>query len=545
MICIVLSVFVIHPVAVIAADLECQVDDFQNYTDSIKDCDAVKTLKFNVTNWVPIPQDLINRTRSINSIDVNNRSIEIIDENGFCAWPKLTAINAGRNKILTLPTDLLANCRVLNSLSLAKNRIGLIEEDAFRRLPFLTELDLSSNQIDTLDDNVFKSLISLKTLRLNNNKIQAISVDNFAYTTKLETLDLSYNSIQTIEEGSFWNLRKLVTLDMSHNLDLNALDLTQMDRLQNVNIDNASLEQLNIPESVVQISANSNKITKLAIAPNGILEELHLRNNYLPTLKELSMAGQLTALDVSYNNIRDVDFSYLYTTQIQRLVIVGNPIRTFNVSTLINLPYLRTVEISTDSLDKETMSELEDGTSLLYNLVRAPIKTPERRNVVEITESTYAPSTESSSIFKSTTEISMRKKSRDSMVTIQPTPITDDSTFETLAGDDTKDDMIIKLLDRIQRLESNQGNSSEQRRQTEQTVSDLRILIVCTIIAFSLFVSFQIGLFVYENYKQWNIPLPVSIPNVIASSQNGVAHNRHGRTTANDGALDPIIEDVF
>lgn len=536
----------IHVVGVIAADLECQVNDFQNYTDSIKECDTIKTLKFNVTKWEPIPQDLIDRTRSINEIDVNNRSVEIIDETGFCTWPKLTSINAGRNNILKLPSDLLANCRVLNSLSLSKNRISQIDEDAFRQLPFLTVLDLSSNQIDTLDDNVFKSLISLETLRLNNNKIQAISSDNFLYTTKLQTLDLSYNSIQTIEEGSFWNLRKLVILDVSHNLDLNTLDLTQMDRLQYVNIDNASLEQLNIPESVVQISANSNKITKLAIEPNGILEELHLRNNYLPTLKELSMAGQLTALDVSYNNIRDVDFSYLYTTQIQRLVILGNPIRTFNVSTLINLPYLQTVEISTDSLDKETMSALEAGTNLLYNLVRVPIRTQERRNAVEITESTYAPSTESSSIFKKTiVEMSFQKKSTDSQTTIEPTPNKDISAFDPMSANDTKDDLIIKLLDRIQRLESNQGNSSAQRRQTEQTVSDLRILIVCTIIAFSLFVSCQIGLFVYENYKQWNIPMPASIPNVIASSRNGIPHNRHCRTTANDGTLDPIIEDVF
>ncbi|XP_055313707.1 chaoptin-like [Sitodiplosis mosellana] len=562
---IVLSIFMIHTaaaaatVAAVDAGPDCRINDFQSYTAFIKDCDLVKTLTFNVIKWEPIPQDLVNQTRSITTIDVNNRSLEIIDEIGFCAWPKLTTLNAGRNNILALPSDLLANCRTLNSLLLSKNSISQIDENAFRNLPFLTELDLSSNQIESLDDNVFISLISLKTLRLNNNKIQAISNENFDITVKLETLDLSYNSIQTIEEGSFWNLRKLVTLDMSHNPDLSTLDLTRMDRLQYVNIDSASLEQLNIPDSVVTIGANFNKITKLFIEPNGILEELYLRNNSLANLKNLSIADQLTALDISYNNIRDVDFTPLWTTQIQRLVILGNPIRKFNVSTLIELPLLQTVEISTDSLDKETLTALEDGTTLLYNSVRRSNKIPERRNVVDITESTYAPSTESSNEnttetpteTPSTTEATNDKtKAGKNMITVKTTSIATISTsFKPATENDIKPDLLslnhgVKLLERIHQLESKLESLSERHSLTERNVSDVRFLVVFTMITFSLFISLQIGLFVYQNYKKWNIPINISIPNVIAASQNENSNNRR-RQTSVDTTMDPIIEDVF
>lgn len=532
----------------VVAGLDCQINDLQNYSDSIKDCDLVKTLTFNITKWQPIPQDLINKTRSINAINVTYQSLETIDDKGFCAWPKLTSINAGKNNITKLLPDLLADCRVLNSLLLSKNSISQIDEDAFQQLPFLTDLDLSSNQIEVLSDDVFKSLISLKTLRLNNNKIQAISDDYFQYISKLETLDLSYNSIETIEQGSFWNLKKLFILDVSYNPDLKTIDLSEMDRLQYVNIDGASLEQLNIPENVVKITANFNKITTLALAENGILEELYLRNNSLETIKELSAAGELTALDISYNNIKNIDFSYLMSTQIQRLVVLGNPIRKFNVSTLLSLPYLQTVEISTDSLDKETLSALDDGTNLLYNSVRVPNGSQQRRNVVEITESTYAPSTELSKIRTTTVNSNSNVIASKSVINIRSTPIAPDTTTfkpETKNGNDTKDEIIRTLLNRIQKLELNQGSSSEIHRQTEQNVSDLRILIVCTIIAFSMFVSIQIGLFVYENYEKWNIqfPINVNVPNVIASSPNGMTNNRRNRN--DDGSCDPMIEDVF
>ncbi|XP_055313720.1 leucine-rich repeat-containing G-protein coupled receptor 4-like [Sitodiplosis mosellana] len=548
LISILLSMFVIH----VASGFECEVRDFQNYTDSIKGCDDAKVLTFNVKLWSTPPKDLLNQTRNIHSIDVSGQSLKAIDNKGLCDWPYIKFIFAEENNITSLPSQALAGCHLLNTLSLSKNNISEIYDDAFHGLSLLTNLNLSNNQITSLSGNVFKPLTSLKTLRLNNNQMQAIDTDHFENNRKLEILDLSYNQIIAIDHGSFWKLKKLLTLDLSYNPGLNSLDLSEMDRLHDVIVNGASLTYLRIPTYVVNVFANNNNITQLKIDPNGSLEELCLSYNALRNISDLSPATQLTNLDISYNNITDIDFSYLMSTQIQRIDVLENPIKTFNVQALTSLPAIKSIEITTSNLDNRTLTVLITETNRLNIRLRDPNRDKERKTsmtmppvtpVGPVTLST--PTTISTTTAKLTPAPTLAPKTTAVPSIQKPTPT---HAPTPSAPTNSKDGMNNDMLRRIQNLEStieshiktepNESSAPNQHTEMAESVANLRVLIICTMVAFTMFVSCQLAVFVNSNYRRWRILMP----NFFPIRHNGLANNR--RTQLN-GSMDPMVEDVL
>lgn len=518
MICVVLSTLLIKSTVVA---LECEVRDFRNYNDSTRDCNDVKSLTFKITTWERIPQDLINRTQSIHSIDVSSQGLKSLDNKDFCSWPNLKSINADMNNVTSLISRMFTGCRQLTTLSLSRNNISEIYDDAFHGLSLLSHLDISLNQIHALSDNIFHPLISLKTLSLNNNLIGAIDTDTFARNLNIESLDLSFNMIEVIEKASFWKLKKLATLDISSNPELNSVDLTEMERLYDVILKNDSITSLYIPKYVIKVNADSNKLTQLIIEPNGLLKELSVRHNFIQNIQSVQSANLLTFLDISDNNITDIDFSHLMSTQILQLVILDNPINSFNVEALTSLEHIHSIEISFNSLDNKTLNELDTETRRRKIALRDPNQNREQGNVIK-------PSINIPSV------LPIPAMDFDSK-TISPTS-TEKSTTPNPASNDKKDGVIRELIKRIRNLESTQSDTSGVHTQMLENVSNLRVMIVCTIVAFSLFVSIQIAIFVSANYKGWHIP------NVFSNS-NGILTN-HRRRTAN-GSFDPMMEEVL
>lgn len=515
----------------VASGFECLVQDFQHYTDTIQGCNDEKILTFNVTTWTKPSKQLIDRTSFIRTINVSNQSLQAINNQGLCDWPHVTFINAEGNNISSLPAHAFAGCNLLSTLSMKKNNIAEMYDNAFHGLTLLTNLDLSNNQITILSDDVFKPLTSLKILRLSNNKIEVINSDTFEYNTKLEILDLSYNEIGVIGHGSFWKLKKLATLDVSNNPELKALDLTEMDRLQDVNVDSASITQLFVPKFVEKIFANNNKITQLTIEPNGILEELYLRNNSFRDIHQLAQAIQLNTLDISYNNITDIDFAYLMGTQIQQIIVLENPITTFNVQTLTGLPKIRSIEITTSNLDNQTLNDLVNETKRFNIVLRDPNREQERKTSITMPPVTPVLINEAT-VTQSITSVGTVTK---------PVPIPKSTN--------SKDEVMNDLLKRIKNLEStietqmktkpNQSTTPDDHAEMAQSVANLRVLVICAIVAFCVLVSFQLAVFVTANYKRWTIPMP----NAFSTRRNGLSNDR--RTRILHDSMDPIMEEVL
>lgn len=530
----------------VANGFECVVRDFNNYTDSIEGCNIKQVLTITVTLWSRPPRDLINQTRNIHTIDVSGQSLTAIDNKGLCEWPNLTYIDANENNITSLPSDVLLGCHRLTMLSLSKNNISDIYDDAFHGLTSLTNLDLSDNKILSLSGNIFKPLTALKKLLLNDNQIEAINQDHFEHCLKVETLDLSYNQLTVIQRGSFYKLKQLNRLDLSHNPGLNSLDLSEMDRLYGVFVDGDALTNLQIPTYVVKLRANNNKISELTIDPNGALEELYLSNNSFRNIASLSQATQLTELDISYNNITDIDFSYLMSTPIKHINVLENPIKTFNVQALTTLPTLRSIEITTSNLDNQTLTTLINETQHRKIALHDLNREEERKRMITTPPVTPVPvnNFEATTAKPTTGPISIPHPTAAPIATKKPTHTPTPSTQPN-----SKDETIYNdMLKRIQNLEStiethlktdpNQSNASDEHTEMAQSLSNLKILVICTIIAFSLFVSCQMAIFMTTR-GSWKIPMP----NFISTHHNGRANRSTSRILTD--SMDPITEEAL
>lgn len=518
----------------------CYIDNLtNNATDRFKNCDnppCIKSITFNVTKLVNIPDEMINLTQFVDSVDLSNTSLQFLNSTlHLCQWPKLTSIEADDNNITELQANILSDCHHLLRLSLVNSNISQIYEPAFTGLNMLIELDLSSNQLTMMSAETFKPLINLETLRLNNNRIQTINADNFATNAKLHLLDLSYNAISVVRPNAFRNLTELLTLAIQCNPDLASLDLNDMGKLNLLSVNNASLTQLDIPKNLVHVNADNNKISNVSIESNSMLGDLSLKNNSFQKLANLSLAQKLMELDVSSNNISDIDFTLLMKTNVSTITMLENPIRTFNVSALIDLPKIKQIEISTSRLDNSTLTELIEKTKAKGITLSDPNRLSEKLEIITLspikpvdgrTISTPRPPSHPASVATST---------------VPPNPVT-----SAPSKSDSADKEIKELWKHIQSLESssaNQTNSKSTQKESmnahhseiENSLSSLRLMVNCMMAAMVVFIAFKLVLFFRAN--QWSIP----ISSVFSRPSNG--HNSR-RNPFND-SMDPIIEEIL
>lgn len=516
----------------------CYIDNFNNSKEYLSNCnDAanVKSLVLNVTKLENIPYDVINRTQSVESIDVSNTSLQYINHTlNLCQWTELKCIEADDNNITELHANVLNECHKLTMLSLSRNNISLIYDQAFTGLNLLEELDLSNNQLKSISAETFEPLTSLRTLRLNNNMIQTINIDDFGKNVNLRVLDLSYNEITEIVAHAFEKLKMLSTLNIQCNPNLTFIDLNGMDKLYTLNAYNASLSHLDIPKNIKTVDADNNKIMYVSIEANSTLQNLSLKNNSLQSLGNLSVAQQLHELDISSNNISDIDFALLMKTNVEKIVVLENPIHSFNVSLLIMLPKLRMIEISTSRIDNETLIDLMKQTKSKGIVLEDPNRASETIEIITLPPVTSVP------INAKTNDATTVRPTSASTTTKSP------STTPPPSKSNSSDKKIEELLNRIQNLESSLANqtkgnsmqkdSTNDHTDIERSLSNLRFLVNCMIVAVLLFVSFKVVIFLRAN--QWSIP--------ISRLFSRTPHVRvNGRRNPFNDSMDPIIEEVL
>lgn len=521
----------------------CYIDNFNNSKECLNNCSNpanVKSLVLNVTKLENIPYDVINRTQSVESIDISNTSLQYINHTlNTCQWPKLNCIDADDNNITELQANVLNECHQLNILSLANNSISLIYDQAFTGLNLLTELDLSNNQLTSISAETFKPLVSLHTLRLSNNMIQTINLDDFAQNVKLVVLDLSYNAISEIADRAFEHLKELSTLSIQCNPNLTSIDLHGMDKLYTLTANNASLTHLDIPQNVKTVNADNNNIMYISIEPNSTLQNLSLKNNSFQNLSNLSLALQLHELDISSNNISGIDFALLMKTNVKHIVALENPIHSIDMSSLRTLPTLHSIEISTSRIDHGNLVEL-----VLYCLSKGivlsdPNRASETVEVITSPPVTPVPQINATTTVRpisTTTSTSTNKTTVSPSTTPPPPPAKSYSKFT--------DKEIEELMKRIQNLESSLANqtniSSMQKDSTnahadiERSLSNLKSLVNCMIFAILVFVTIKVV--VYLRANQWSIP--------ISRLFSRTPHARvNGQRNPFSDSMDPIIEE--
>lgn len=313
----------------------------------------------------------------------------------FTDGTHLTELNVTHNKIENLEPNNFIYAPNIEVIDLSDNRLTEVSEYTFENIPKLRILILSNNLIVKFG---FKSsLMNLEVLMLGNNSLTYLSENLLEQTYRLKEFSINNNKL---------NISKLETageldiFDMSNNptsLNLNS---------KNFKIKNSNVKILKINKNAVTIDASENQINSIEVDPQTNLIELNLSKNnytsiqnltalksiekldlsfnriddfnltsfyYMTQLKELNLENsglkiidfglfsqqkQLTWLDISYNDLREVNFNML-TVSIERLFIEGNALTNIDVSDIsITLPQLQVLGLSNNRFTCEKLIEI-------------------------------------------------------------------------------------------------------------------------------------------------------------------------------------------
>lgn len=352
----------------------CEYIDFDDVFESsdIKfNWSFITKLTISNKRIVGIPTRMFESLPNLESfVVVNSLFYDEIDPNSFLDCHKLEHIEITGTNISFLDTHLFPKTPNLNHLLLHHNHIDVIKRDAFEFLEQLEELNLSYNNLTSLPGGVFHKLKNLKTLDLNHNRLMQLSFDSWFPPDgvhSLTYLDASYNQLILL----FWSEISVKKVNLKYN----------------------NLTSIHISGSCAELHASYNAIKFVTVGSNCSIEKLYLAHNHITgfsdirkcseTLRTLDISfnilqgrfdflgmKQLTALnvectnltleyttlhdlrklrflDVSYNNLKKIDFENLTSQRLlERLMISGNPIANMSIESFKrNFPNLKILGI--------------------------------------------------------------------------------------------------------------------------------------------------------------------------------------------------------
>jgi Leucine-rich repeat (LRR) protein len=288
-------------------------------------------------------------------LDLSNQGITEVPK-AIAAFTNLRELNLSNNKIKTLPEE-LGQLNKLKELNLSRN-YWLDLRTVFASISDtnkIERLDLSKCNLTFLPFKI-STFPNLRQLDLNHNYIGELPYE-MAMLKQLESVDLSHNEI--IEMGwspSFWG--RLKHLDVSHNASLNAdalfMSLAFLKNLQSVkmhgaanigdNVELLTVDQLELNEGTFETLPEGIERTKMdrlvindcenldygqafkRLGGNPYLESLTANNDmtYLP--EEVSYLQNVFKLNLSGNEVAELDGKLNNLHQLQKLDIRYNPL---------------------------------------------------------------------------------------------------------------------------------------------------------------------------------------------------------------------------
>lgn len=219
----------------------------------------------------------------------------------------LVEVDVSRNA-LKMPPDLSAAAD-LRYLNLAHNQIDQLMSGVFDDNLLLSLLDLSHNRVARLTDNVFTTSGNLVKLFMDHNLISTLPDNIFDFCPNLKVVSLSHNIITTLNPSLFSKNPGLVQLDISNN-QLVEIELTgDLPRLVFLDASNNDLFNVTLPRHLP-------RLRRADFSYNTLVQV----NDHV-----VGYTGAYFYLDVSYNNISDVDVGS-FDLRTKTIVLDGNPL---------------------------------------------------------------------------------------------------------------------------------------------------------------------------------------------------------------------------
>ena len=204
----------------------------------------------------------------------------------------------------------------LETLILSGNGIRELKPLAFSPLQGLKQLDLSQNILRYLPKGCFSPNLALEYVNLRSNMIVAFQTQLFSDDTgvRMSEINLENNQIENITKEGFANMHNLKILNLGGN---NILQ-----------IDSMVFSQLRLLKVLYLYNNVITNITYYSFSYLFSIEEIHIQNNRLPLVPNVANLTRLQVLDVSRNEISYIHPEAFQGTDIQKLYLNGNNLKT-------------------------------------------------------------------------------------------------------------------------------------------------------------------------------------------------------------------------
>jgi Leucine-rich repeat (LRR) protein len=195
----------------------------------------------------------------------------------------------------------------------------------------LTSMGL--DQLETCDNRsiVWASFTILTMIDLSNNRLRKIPEELVKYTPQMEIVDMSHNQIATVKSLVWNRWPNLKELDLSHNR-IASITSGKAYRLQRLNLSNQSRvlrrkrkdANSNAGEVVVPSLEIHTKDHYFFALPSAV--SINMSNCHMAVLPAFASLRFLTELDLSRNNLENLEAKWECAPLLEKLNVSGNQI---------------------------------------------------------------------------------------------------------------------------------------------------------------------------------------------------------------------------
>ncbi|KAJ3652357.1 hypothetical protein Zmor_018331 [Zophobas morio] len=271
-----------------------------------------------------------NVTHNVTIICKNVSSIRHIVYN-YSEKPYNQTLKIVNSTVSAIRPNELSSFSTIIALHLKNLQIESILPGAFNGLTRLKELYLNDNKLLEIVNGVLNSLHRLEVLDLRNNQIWRFDTHSLMGAANLRNLFLNQNNLSVIEDGVFENLSHLTYVDVSENplekfpfndltnvktLIVAKTELTSMEN----DFSNLTMKLLNVSHNQIQqvdfsylptleiVDISNNEITTVENGKNFDAVEVKLDHNKIANIDE--MFKRVTQLSISHNELEELEVMF-------------------------------------------------------------------------------------------------------------------------------------------------------------------------------------------------------------------------------------------
>ncbi|KAI0981923.1 hypothetical protein GJ496_007451 [Pomphorhynchus laevis] len=241
-------------------------------------------------------------------------------------------------RALTYIPDLTEDSK-WQSIDMKKNPIGKLNRYEFANI-IVIELDLSSCSLSKIHRNAFMLSKGIQKLSLAHNELTVIPNEMGLHLGKLKWLDISYNPLKHVNFDELFKSSRynIEVLNFDGIKTLQEIDLAKLTNLINVSMNNMSLmlfpssrgSKISIPSNLRSLQLSYNNISDINVQEHFInnINYLNLSQNLLTKFPGTLKSKSMNILDISHNMLETLPGWMLkMMPELNQLIVNNNRIQ--------------------------------------------------------------------------------------------------------------------------------------------------------------------------------------------------------------------------